>query len=73
MHKQQYKMFKRSGTYYIEDKDTGKQTSLFTKDKGEAITLFAAKNQAASQPVLNVAMAKVYLIRISQRRSGVHL
>ncbi len=61
MHKQQYKMFKRSGTYYIEDKDTGKQTSLFTKDKGEAITLFAAKNQAASQPVLNVAMAKVYL------------
>ena len=64
MHKQQYKMFKRSGTYYIEDKDTGKQTSLFTKDKGEAITLFAAKNQAASQPVLNVAMAKVYLAMI---------
>ncbi|HEY0256630.1 MAG TPA: hypothetical protein VGC39_04225 [Candidatus Methylacidiphilales bacterium] len=45
-------------------KTTGRKTSLLTKDRGVAAGLIAAKNQAATSPILNVAMAKVYLSAI---------
>jgi integrase len=62
MQRQRYRLFRRkNGTYYSFENDTGRQTSLFTKDRGEATGLLAAKNQATAQPILNVAMAKVYL------------
>jgi len=62
MQRQKYRLFRRkNGTYYSFENDTGRQTSLFTKDRGEAAGLLAAKNQATAQPTLNVAMAKVYL------------
>ena len=62
MQRRGYRMFRRSnGMYYVQENDTRIQTSLNTKDKGEATSLFAAKNQAVAQPILNVAMAKVYL------------
>jgi hypothetical protein len=62
MQKQRYRLFRRkNGTYYSFENDTGRQISLFTKDRGEATGLLAAKNQATAQPILNVAMAKVYL------------
>ena len=62
MQRQRYRLYRRTnGTYYAQDNDTGKQTSLNTKDRGEAAGLLAAKNQSSAQPVLNVAMAKVYL------------
>ena len=62
MQRQRYRLFRRkNGTYYSFENDTGRQTSLFTKDRGEAAGLLAAKNQATAQPILNVAMAKVYL------------
>ncbi len=62
MQRQRYRLFRRkNGTYYSFENDTGRQTSLFTKDRGEATGLLAAKNQATAQPSLNVAMAKVYL------------
>lgn len=55
-------MYRRTnGTYYAQENDTGQQLSLGTKDRGEAAGLLAAKNQATAQPILNVAMAKVYL------------
>jgi hypothetical protein len=60
MQKQRYRLFRRkNGTYYSFENDTGRQISLFTKDRGEATGLLAAKNQATAQPILNVAMAKV--------------
>ena len=58
---EKFRLFRRNGTYYFHENDTGKQTSLRTKDKSEAVGLLAAKNQATAQPILNVAMAKVYL------------
>jgi len=62
MQRQRFRLFRRiNGTYYAQENDTGRQTSLCTKDRGEAIGLLAAKNQATAQPILNVAMAKVYL------------
>ena len=62
MQRQKYRLFRRkNGTYYSFENDTGRQISLFTKDRGEATGLLAAKNQATAQPILNVAMAKVFL------------
>jgi hypothetical protein len=62
MQRQRYRLFRRkNGTYYAFENGTGRQTSLYTKDQGEATGLLAAKNQATAQPILNVAMAKVYL------------
>ena len=62
MQKQRYRLYRRTnGTYYAQENDTGKQISLVTKDASEAAALLVAKNQAAVQPILNVAMAKVYL------------
>ena len=57
MQKQRFRLYRRNGTYYTHESDTGKQISLRTKTIG----MVAARNQAAAQPVLNVAMAKVYL------------
>jgi integrase len=61
MQKQRFRLYRRNGTYYAHESDTGKQASLWTKDKTEAMGLLAARNQAVAQPILNVAMAKVYL------------
>jgi len=51
----------KGGTYYIEDTITRVQKSLFTKDKKEAEAILFARNLAATQPALNMAMAKAYL------------
>jgi integrase len=62
MQRQRYRLFRRKNDiFYAFENGTGRQTSLFTKDRGEATGLLAAKNQATAQPILNVAMAKVYL------------
>jgi len=55
-------MYQRNGgMFYAKDRKTGRSHSLATADRGRAMRLLAAKNQAAEQPTLNVAMAKVYL------------
>lgn len=57
-----FKMFRRSnGIYYSEELPSRRQATLGTKDKTEAKSLIASKNQAADQPALNMAMAKIYL------------
>jgi integrase len=57
----QFYLFRRGRTYYCEDRQTGQQTSLRTKDRSEAQRLVDARNEAARQPLLNLAMAKTYL------------
>lgn len=57
-----YRIYQRNGgIFYAKDRKTGQSLSLATSDRGRAMRLLAAKNQAAEQPTLNVAMAKVYL------------
>lgn len=59
---ERYRLYKRNnGTFYAEDCETAQRTSLNTKSKPEAQRLLAGKNQAFSQPVFNMEMAKVYL------------
>ncbi|HTI71945.1 MAG TPA: hypothetical protein VMF06_18355, partial [Candidatus Limnocylindria bacterium] len=59
--KLRFTLFKRGSTYYCEDTTSGKQTSLKTKDEGEAQTLLHVKNEAGRQPSLNLQIARTYL------------
>jgi len=59
--KQRFILFRRAGVFYCEETATGKQTSLRTKDEGEAITLLNTKNEATRQPAMNLQIAQVYL------------
>jgi integrase len=59
---QRYILFRRTEVFYYEDKATGKQLSLRTKDEAEAKILFNAKNESFRQPILNLQIAKAYLI-----------
>ncbi len=58
---QRYILFLRAGVFYYEDRQSGKQLSLRTKDRAEALTLLHAKNESTRQPALNLQMARVYL------------
>jgi hypothetical protein len=55
-------MFLRGSVYWIQDNVTGKQTSLGTKDRTEAGRLFNAQNEASRQPIVNVQIARAYLL-----------
>jgi integrase len=51
----------KSGCYFVEDTQTKKQTSLRTRDKDEARTLLAAKNEAQREPLVCLQVARAYL------------
>ncbi|MDB4745583.1 hypothetical protein OAG77_01590 [bacterium] len=59
--KNRYWLYRRGKTYYLHDKETGKQESLRTKNKNEAARLHQARNEAHAQPTLNLALARTYL------------
>src|SRR5260370_1315257 len=59
--KSRFILFKRAAVFYSEDTNTGKQHSLRTKDKAEALTLLHSKNEVHRQPVLNLHIARTYL------------
>ena len=60
--KNKYALFKRGSVYYIQDSESGKQTSLRTKNETEARSLLNARNEAQRQPILNLHLARAYLI-----------
>jgi len=59
--KPRFTLFRRSGVYYCQDTETGKQQSLRTRDKAEARTLLHVKNEALRQPAINRQIARAYL------------
>src|SRR5436853_5923669 len=58
--KNKYRTHRREGIYYIEDTETGQQTSLRTRDSKEAETLKDAHNAAARDAALAVAIGAAY-------------
>jgi len=58
---QRFTLFRRRGVFYCEDRSTGRQTSLRTRDESAAVTLLHAKNESLRQPVLNLQIARAYL------------
>lgn len=61
--KLRFRLYRRGGNarYYVQDNVSGKQESLGTSDRAEALRLFNAKNEAAYQPALNAQIARTYL------------
>lgn len=59
--KTRYRMFRRGNRFYVEDTDTGRQTSLETSNEAHAARLVAARNEAVEQPFLRLALARAYL------------
>ena len=60
--KQPFGLIRRPwGVFYLKHKTTGVQTSLKTRDLGEARRLLQAQNDSQSQPHLNLALARVYI------------
>ena len=52
---------KKSGIYFIEDRQTKKQESLRTRNRVAAHRIFNAKNEAFLQPAINMQIARAYL------------
>lgn len=52
----------RGGTFYCKDMRTGKRTSLETNDEDAAEQIVLARNQAERQPMLNLQIARAYLM-----------
>lgn len=61
--KNRFRLYRRAktGVFYLHDGDTGKQESLGTRDRAEAKTLLATRNEAVRQPHLNLQIARAYL------------
>ena len=60
--KQRFILFRRAGIYYSEDTTTRKQSSLRTKNEGEALAILHSKNESFRQPNLNLQIARAYLL-----------
>lgn len=52
----------RGDTFYCKDTTTGQCVSLKTSDAEEAQRIVNAKNEAERQPMLNLQLAKAYLL-----------
>lgn len=59
--KQRFILFRRGPVYYCEDTESGRQTSLRTRDKHEAQRIVQARNDTVHQPMMNLVMARTYL------------
>jgi integrase len=61
--KNRFRLYRRAKTrvFYAHDSVTGKQESLATRDRAEAVLLVTARNESFRQPHLNLQLARAYL------------
>ena len=60
--KDRYRLFlRRKSVYYAFDNTTKRFESLKTNDKGEAMRLLVAMNDAGRQAAMNLSLARIYL------------
>jgi hypothetical protein len=60
--KTKYWLCKRNEIFFSFDSTTGKRESLHTADREAAKQIIRAKNDAATQPAINISIAKAYLV-----------
>ena len=62
--KQRFRLYRRKqgGRFYLQDALTGKQESLQTTDRSEAMRLLHARNEAVQQPGVGFQIARAYLV-----------
>jgi integrase len=66
--KSSLRLFRRhNGIYFSEDRQTGLQQSLRTRDKHEAERLLHAKNEAQENPGVSLLIAKAYIAAADPR------
>ncbi len=56
-----YRIFRRGKIWYLEHDATGKQTSLHTRDKREALRILHAHDEAQQTPTINLQIARAYM------------
>src|SRR3954469_2730289 len=74
--KKRYRLFRRQGTFYLQDSTTGQQKSLRTKSREDAERLLHAQNEAHVQPAFNLQIAQAYLLAadpVIRTRSWTHV
>ncbi len=61
--KNRFRLYRRarSRVFYVHDSVSGKQESLGTRDRAEAVLLVTARNESFRQPHLNLQLARAYL------------
>ena len=59
--KNRYRLFRRGRVFYAREIETGRNESLKTNDLSVAERLLHAKDEAARQPQVNLAIARAYL------------
>jgi len=59
--KDRFILFRRGAVFYCQDRETGVQKSLGTRDKQEARRILQARNDTVQQPMMNLVMARTYL------------
>src|SRR6266849_5621008 len=61
--KRRFRLYRRKsgGRFYLHDGLTGKQESLATCERKEALRLLHAKNEAEEQTAINLQIARAYL------------
>lgn len=67
--KSKYRLFRRGQVFWCQDNDTGRQESLRTKDRQLADRFLHARNEAHEQPLINLQIARTYLL-VSDPRIG---
>jgi integrase len=60
--KKRYRLFRRGRVFWIQDNQTGKQETLRTRDRPTADRLLHARNEAHLQPIINMQIARAYLM-----------
>ena len=60
--KSKYWLCKRNEVCFSFDSATGKRESLHTGDREEAKRIIRAQNDAATQPAINISIAKACLV-----------
>jgi len=60
--KSRFRLFRRgNGIFFCQDRESGTQSSLRTKDQREAERLINARNEAQDQPGFALQIARTYL------------
>ena len=60
--RKRYRLFRRRGVFWTQDNETHRQETLRTKDRADAERLLHAKNEAHRQPIINLQIARAYLL-----------
>lgn len=60
--RKRFRLFRRGQVFWTQNNETGKQETLRTKDRVTAERLLHAKNEAHQQPVINLQIARAYLM-----------